>query len=1028
MTQQLSVNYIMSYSAKLQAIRNILDNDTDPNKPKRLLEKGRPTKKAIQYNRKLIREGRTNQYIVRNKIYNPNTLREIEAYTPTGRLKAKVKRDFEIYGDIGIKKGNTKITKLVMPNLQDVQLTWDNSIALNNNYLLKILTDGLNGNFRIIINANGQNIFDNSYNISQGWWSQNETDFQIGGSPPSYIWNSYKTENGEEQFYDEGTKITIIITKESVIPVAHYEQKYQKGAVNCLLTPIKDWFEQKIPTIKTKQSRMKYILDLQKIRDFIAQNLDGVLESEIKNICDELQIGITITQPFSNVKYLNESSMSRPKKVFNFLNTEPDHIDFLDDMDYTYNEKGFVKDFDAEPLTQEELNVKAREIIDANGFYVYTKNLYGYSSIRTLTEYYKLPNEFYDTVSDFEERTGLRYCGFDAIRYSDLAEFVNLGTHFNGTIDFVDTSKYEDIGKADDPPEGVEHIDMKKAYANFKNCKYYDGFCGKIQAFRKTDKAIYNGLYLIKNLDFSIACEKFKRINTELVWFENDNIYTKQELDCLDEHNVKYEIVMGAFGVQNFDFDFDSSMLDNVEEINITDDKTIRVPYYSKYCGVIASMKPYSNYYMDGTGKEKWLRTIQQNDFLKIYENDFDNEKRISYTKKHLYTKKHITAQITAYQRLSVLEQLKKMDFDKLIRLCCDGIYYYKHDFENRQDIVDNIDPIWSEKTKMTFKNNEHETYISQMINDTEDFDRVKRLTNEVAEYREDFKHEFFAGAGGTGKTYYNLYKDFGLIHPVYVAPSWKLASDMGKAYKEKTGQYLPTTVINRITQEPYMIQEGYIHKWNTYIIDEASMLSEAEKTLCFQYLPKTIFLGDLKYQLPPVFRSPDPKNHPDYYKQMTTDGFDNIQTFTEIHRFQCPLLKEVAELVRDKIRVNYDYKTLPHFQKINKDKVKELYKREDIILVSQNKYNDEYNKMFPDMIKYRVKSNYTKYKNGEIIYENLATVPQKEFRHGFTVHSVQGLTFENKIFIDLRGIKSNKMFYTAISRARKLSQIYLII
>jgi ATP-dependent exoDNAse (exonuclease V) alpha subunit len=51
------------------------------------------------------------------------------------------------------------------------------------------------------------------------------------------------------------------------------------------------------------------------------------------------------------------------------------------------------------------------------------------------------------------------------------------------------------------------------------------------------------------------------------------------------------------------------------------------------------------------------------------------------------------------------------------------------------------------------------------------------------------------------------------------------------------------------------------------------------------------------------------------------------------------------------------------------------------------------------------------------------------EKTNAFTTHSVQGETFYNKIFIDIEIIYSNnlRLLYTAISRAKKLDQIYIV-
>ena len=50
------------------------------------------------------------------------------------------------------------------------------------------------------------------------------------------------------------------------------------------------------------------------------------------------------------------------------------------------------------------------------------------------------------------------------------------------------------------------------------------------------------------------------------------------------------------------------------------------------------------------------------------------------------------------------------------------------------------------------------------------------------------------------------------------------------------------------------------------------------------------------------------------------------------------------------------------------------------------------------------------------------------EMRHGYTTHCVQGETFNNMIYIHINEIRDERIFYTALSRAKYYKQIKLII
>ena len=1006
----ISNNNNMTIQAELKNLieKDIAENGKKSYHPVQLVKGGKYTKKALAFNRKMLKEGKITGYLDKNKFWNADTGRIVSApidkryKTPT--VKKGFKNDFNVVGQTFATKKPIKSFRYVADDVLSPSWTVSDDSLYSNDLLRQLIkNNNISGNQRIIIKKNNDVLIDQVYNITNAtsFWKSHKMDFQVDSE--FMIWNDD---------LNEGDVVHIIFTKEKKLPKKYFKQSFLDGKLShCVLQPILNWVESVIENSQSDSTIKKYSAMKTKIvgkvsedkkgryKDkigYIQKYKDGVPEADLPALCEDLQIGMNIDQPFSNSTLLFEyRSTRKPLKVFRYINTRLNHIEFDEDLKVV-NENSVFKCFEPEKVADLQVlkNIQ-KELDDNQDFYIYSKNSYGINSIQTLDKYYKIESPFSDTVQEWEKYTGLKYCAVDARKYPELHKFINSGTHFNGTIDFKDTYDFKNVNLR---PKDLKHIDMTKAYTQFKQCKWYDGFCLKITDFRKTSKIQGNGLYYIDDLDLSGCSKKFVKLNQTLYWFIDQNVYTKEELDCLSSYGAKYNIKYGCWGLKE-EFEFNEKMI-NEKDVIVFDEKEIKVPYYSKWAGMNCMIRDNKNFWCKGD--ERFFQNI--NTDADIY--FADDEARISYRNKYQFNKKHITAQITAYQRLQMLDQLMVMDLNKIIRICCDGIYFHDHKFEMYK--------VFSEKEKVTFNNDSCESYLSGLINDGEmDFQCI-------AEPREHYKSQIFDGAGGDGKTYGNLFIDQGFINVVYAPHSNKLESAMYKLYKQHFDKKLAVTNHHRLLNEPFSTVDGEVYRNNVYIIDECSMLTEHQKDyLLTNIRGKIIFCGDLKCQCDPVSQG----------EQMTYKNINNIAPPSKKnYRFKDDTQLNTCNYLRDCIinKKSFNLKKLP-YQKVNKEFVKKNYSKEDIILVSEHKFNDEWSNTFKDLEKYRVKNNTRDYKNGDIVFEKMKNV-QTELRHGFTIHSVQGETFKNKIFIDMRKMKSKKIFYTAISRAEYSQQIYLII
>lgn len=841
---------------------------------------------------------------------------------------------------------------------------------------------------RLVLYRDGDIILDKTYRVPLlgfgGFWHELTTFDLMVDSNKSIIPNGY---------YD-GDYLNHTFTMESFIiqevkngnPVV---QNFNDGIKHCILYPIKNWAKGCFESSKSATSKKRYTKILSDIDGLIVEYKEGVPEAHIQKICELLQIDIKVDLPLDiNEPFIYCKSSKKRLKLFEFINTRLDHVDL--------NEvvlKEHIKN-----ITRDEMYELKNELDSKDEYYIYQKDMRGISSLTTFNGRYTINSEYHNTVCDFEESVGFDYCKLDDVLDSQLSTFIKYGTHYNATVDFKDIypfTKNVDV---------VKHIDMEQAYANFHKCKWYEGFLGKITDFRKTDKIVAVGLYLVE--EFHFKSSKCKKYNDIMRMYQKNNVYGSPELKMLSSLGVTYKIKAGCWGVKPFDFSFNDDMRTKKDSDGIR--------YYARWTGGCDQHKLEKSFYMKGDYELfQNIRNYVSNGTVRWVGVD---EGCISYTKEHNHHLGHITSFITMYQRISVIEQLLEMDITKIIRVCVDGIYYTEHSFK--------LCNVFRYKKDCHFGNEPSDRYISN-INDT--------IEMEFADKREHYAKELHIGAGGTGKTHKAL-TDKGLIRVLYVAPSRKLVRKKNVDYSI-TCDVLTNLIVNDV--EKY---DKIARYFNVLVLDEVSMYSETSKEAIFKRFEshKLIFCGDIGFQLPTWEGEP-----------ITSNGFDMVLNHTENYRIKCDELNKLCDLLRTLIRTGImkncietdSYRSIINTKvekffidrnrMIDIDELKELYDIKDYILVGTKDVGMEYTNMFKGKFseeKYYVMKNTSEYSNGDIVYsKEKPTESNIEIRHHYTTHSIQGETIESKIFIDCSNMFDSRMFYTAISRAVYLHQIYLV-
>lgn len=777
---------------------------------------------------------------------------------------------------------------------------------------------------------------------------------------------------------DEYPDAKVIVTPSQTISARRIAQAYKQGVTNCVLKPIIKYFEMKVDESVTKSTIYHYNVRLRKaiaLEELYREK--GVKEKNFQSICDELQVNIEIDQPFQK-KHLKYESNKKPLRTFRYVNTKINHIDL--------NEA-----FNKEPvfISAEELQEKYNSMCKTDDYFTYTRGNDAITSITTLYNTYRCKKDYNDFINDFEIRTGLNLCKLDDVKDYNISQYVRQGTHFTGCVDFKPMT--------DEAGNSIEyfdynHSDMKSAYLNYKECKYYSGFLGKITDFRPADKIVAIGYYTITNLSLSPNIEK---INNIMKIFKNGNVYPSPVLEYLKDHNCRFEIIEGCWG-SHLDFS-----MDEPEWLHKEND----VKYYCKYVGTMYHHSEYNSFYM--RGEEEYIKnmiSLIDYDTFDYYKDQEDKgEVRIKVKKVSNYHLSHISGFIVGYTLLNMLEQIECMDIDDIIRVCVDGIYHYneyplKNVFRNKPELIkDNI-------ANYTFIGNYEKEWN----------------WNCEGEYKDLHFKELHTGCGGGGKTYKQL-TDKGNIKMLYVAPSWKLARNKQQEFNCDVNVWY-----NLLSNDPE-IYSPIMKFYNVIIVDEISMLNDLLKEKIFKRysMCKIIMCGDIGYQLG-GFKDPNSKLP---YVPFKKEGFDYYEEHNTNHRVKCKELLFKLNQIRKLLATRPDW--VKGYVMNNFDKIKciENYDVKDMILVGTHNTKNKYTDMFPDKDKFTIKNNTKMYSNGEIVYDEPKDKSIKYVKqHAYTTHSIQGETANNNLFIIMSDMFDPEMIYTALSRARYFNQIKLVV
>lgn len=359
--------------------------------------------------------------------------------------------------------------------------------------------------------------------------------------------------------------------------------------------------------------------------------INGVPDSELQRVSDELSCTITVMDVFG--KILHETKPKRTRFTVSYYNTRRDHLEALTGQTRTI-------------VTEEELLNIQLALEEQQKLCVFQQCQTGTYSLRTAGGIFSLESTYQDAFNEFEKQ--LAGCSLDASL--PVSKFIEYGVRSTASICF--SQNYDG------------YIDQTKSYTQFKASAFYEGFMGKCSDFRATSKINGVGYYLTAAIDWTNADKKLKDIQRKFNWWVGGGVMFSPIIRMLEHYGAVVGIRAGCWG-SRVDFEFGPNML-------IKDDGVAR---YSRWVGCASRMTEETELLMK-CSKEFAAMVMGE------YKCKYTGGCAIFQTPIKRFHMAHISGGVYGYQQLNLLEQLIKMDISKIIEVRVDGIKYKEHEFE----------------------------------------------------------------------------------------------------------------------------------------------------------------------------------------------------------------------------------------------------------------------------------------------------------------------------------------------------------
>jgi hypothetical protein len=483
-----------------------------------------------------------------------------------------------------------------------------------------------------------------------------------------------------------------------------------------------------------------------------------------------------------------------------------------------------------------------------------------------------------------------------------------------------------------------------------------------------------------------------------------------------DENNIKY--YCRAFGL----------MLCNASDI----DMTIKTLYEDK------------KYYIRD---ENYINTIDS-DIYDIY--FVNNLIKVSSKNKVKKSYCHIAYYIHSYTRTLILEQLLKIDINKVFGVKLDSIIIKKdYIFDYNKKLFGDNFKVCNIESMLKTNDDENEyaseyyrNYFCKLIKNVSD------VLDESVNFNESFLYTgdiiknrvlFIGGAGGSGKTS-SLLSSLPNKYSVYSSSCWNLIQGQKSKYSNLMGFSLPNLTGKCGT---FKTEKAIIPNCKYLIIDELTLINYKDiETIIndINYKNSFIFLlGDIDYKgfyyqcsLPSI-KVIKPINYNFQYVYYNKTFRFNNELFNILKKLRYYMInynnsKDKLNIIKNKVK--------KYFKNCFYNKEDIIFNNDDIGISDINDFENNDNELTNYFINKGTQPQYfiktTNKNNGQLKGQKLSEIPNHnnyECKLFKTIHSFQGLDLNenNKIIISISKNFDYNLFYTALSRARRLDQIIII-